>query len=158
MASCGKFVEKSYDVMTQLISILDVCTDIIVCVEFYQKDRHIFFALSLSILLLALVAYSGAFASKFSSDYQMHLKLGLFVSVLPISPCLPFLMFHAADKPNGFISSWMEDHWCFDVIFNRSHTSENASRFKQFFESKVDKHLGFILESLVEGTICPVHL
>merc|ERR1712176_1150824 len=31
------------------------------------------------------------------------------------------------------------------------NTSKKASKFKQFFEEKIEKHLGFILESLIEA-------
>ena len=59
-----------YDLLAQLISILDVVTDLIVCVGFYQKDRMTFFGLSLTILILALLSYDGLFVYQFSAEHH----------------------------------------------------------------------------------------
>eukprot|EP01084_Bolivina_argentea_P123645 219121_1 len=143
-------VGKIYDIFAQSISILDVTTDIIVCIEFYQYGRKTFFIISLCILILALFGYIMAFINKFSDEYLMRKQLGLFLTLIPISPFIPFI-FYYVDDDTSFIASFLENHWCYSISFYGSSASNNASRFKQFFESKVDKHLGFILESLVEA-------
>ena len=50
-----------YDILTILISIADVTTDIIVLIGFYNSDRMTFFTISLIILILAQCSYSMAF-------------------------------------------------------------------------------------------------
>ena len=63
-----KCLNMSYDLLTILISIADVATDIIVLIDFYNKDRMVFFGISLAILILAQCAYSIAFAMRYSSN------------------------------------------------------------------------------------------
>ena len=46
-----------YDTLTGCISILDVVTDVLVMIEFYKKDRFIFFIASLIILIIAQLSY-----------------------------------------------------------------------------------------------------
>ena len=44
---------KCYDLLAQTISVLDFATDVIVCIQYYQSDRMVFFGISISILILA---------------------------------------------------------------------------------------------------------
>eukprot|EP01083_Nonionella_stella_P150455 479296_1 len=104
LAACLTF---SYDVLGHVISVLDVTTDIIVCIGFYQKDRMVFFAISFTIL--------------YSKE----------------TPLSKFLVKHCC----GFNIEMDPDHG----------TSLRASKLRQFMESKVEKHFGFILEALVEA-------
>ena len=52
-SKCIFCLGKCYDILAQSISILDVATDVWVCVAFYNADRMVFFGISLSILILA---------------------------------------------------------------------------------------------------------
>ena len=61
-----KCCNMSYDLLTILISIADVTTDIIVLIDFYNKDRMVFFGISLAILILAQCSYSIACAVRYS--------------------------------------------------------------------------------------------
>ena len=156
----GGCIGTCYDIIAQSISVLDVTTDIWVCVTFYLDGRRTFFAISLGILLLALISYTAAFVKFFEYDDGRPIgrrsdrtkkRIKLFFLALPFSPLLPFAFFHAK-----------KSEACFSRVFGRcgisvkSHiydsASKSASKFKQFFEKKIEKHFGFILESLVEGT------
>ena len=59
---CGNIV---YDILTIFISIADVATDIWVAIDFYNKDRIVFFWISVSILILAQCSYSIAFSLRY---------------------------------------------------------------------------------------------
>ena len=59
-----KVCNVGYDLLTILVSIADVVTDVIVLIDFYNKDRMIFFGISLAILILAQCAYTMAFSIK----------------------------------------------------------------------------------------------
>eukprot|EP01084_Bolivina_argentea_P310325 536961_1 len=142
---------KLYDILAQVISILDVTTDIIVCIEFYQNDRMIFFNISLTILCLALIAYDIAFIQQFSCESNCFKQIGLFLTLIPISPLIPLIFYYAGYDSTKF-GNLIENYYCFNIYFERQSTdNESASKFKQFYENKVSKHLGFILESLVEA-------
>eukprot|EP01083_Nonionella_stella_P150456 479297_1 len=149
LAACLTF---SYDVLGHVISVLDVTTDIIVCIGFYQKDRMVFFAISFTILCLVLIAYDIAFVVRFSTDKNNGGRLALFACLLLISPFLPFV-FYFTDSKETPLSKFLVKHCCgFNIEMDPDHgTSLRASKLRQFMESKVEKHFGFILEALVEA-------
>ena len=60
---CGNTI---YDILTILISIADVATDIWVAVDFYNKDRIIFFWISITIFIIAHFGYAITFAIEFA--------------------------------------------------------------------------------------------
>ena len=141
-----------YDVLTQVISVLDVTTDIWVCISFHLDGRKTFFVISLTILSLAMISYAAAFTTYFHGNQDCNNRFHLFFLALPFAPILPFA-FHYPDQAEGFFSRI----FCLCLISVKSSiddsSSSEASKFKQFFEEKVEKHMGFILESLIEG-IC----
>ena len=157
-SKCGnKCFGYSYDILAQVISILDVVTDIIVCVQYYQKDRMVFFWISFIILMLALIAYDVAFMINFCDEDKISRKIALFLVMLPLSPFVPFLFYFTTDKKSKF-SLIFKNICCFDIwIDNRSSVSNDVSKLRQFMEKKIKKHLGFIVEALVEG-IYHIHL
>lgn len=138
-----------YDVLAQVISILDVVTDIIVCVQYYQKDRMVFFGISITILLLALIAYDFVFMINLSEERKLG-RLWLFLTMLPISPLIPFILYFTANSGSK-AAIWFKDMCCFKIRLKIRHTSKDKSKLRQFMENKMRKHLGFIVEALVEG-------
>ena len=62
-----KICNAGYDILTILISIADVATDVWVLIDFYNKDRMVFFGISFAILILAQCSYSIAFALRYLS-------------------------------------------------------------------------------------------
>eukprot|EP01083_Nonionella_stella_P066300 174453_1 len=146
----GQCVGRLYDILAQVISILDVTTDIMVCYQFYVQDRMIFFGISLAILILALMSYSVLFVYTFSTEYRFCRELALFMVLLPVSPLIPFV-FYYSDQPDSRLPTFLKENCCFTLSFHGVSHSKNASKFKQFFESKIQRHAGFIIESLVEA-------
>ena len=146
-----------YDVLTQVISVLDVTTDIWVCISFHLNGRKTFFIISLTILSLAMVSYTSAFAKYFCDDTwtpyprnPVRDRILLFLLALPFSPILPFA-FHYPEKAEYLFGNLFG--LCGVTVKSNINDSSSAtaSKFKQFFEEKIQKHLGFILESLIEG-------
>ena len=151
------FCGAIYDLLAQLISILDVVTDLIVCVGFYLDDRMVFFGLSLTILILALVSYDALFVYLYSGEHKFHRDCLLFAAMFPISPFIPFIFFYAESK-DSCLSILLEKLCCLKLKFDSRSTSDGASKLKQFFETKIVKHAGFIIESLVEGLIISLNV
>ena len=141
-----------YDLLAQIISILDVVTDVIVCVGFYQNGRMIFFGLSLTILILALVSYDGLFVYLYCNESSFTVHCLMFAAMFPISPFIPFIFFYAEDKDSCLSKLLQRFCCCFLLKFEPRTTTDEASKLKQFFETKIMKHAGFIIESLVEGS------
>eukprot|EP01084_Bolivina_argentea_P227906 384993_1 len=140
-----------YDILAQVISILDVTTDVIVCIQYYQNDRMIFFGISLAILCLACIAYDITFTGTYCDETKICKKIAFFLVVLPISPFVPFLMFFTSD-PTSALSKYLNNQCCFNMYFgDRVSTDENSSKLRQFMEAKIMKHIGFIVEAFVEA-------
>merc|ERR1719295_1794171 len=142
-------VSRSYDLLAQIINILDVVTDLIVCIEFYHKDRMVFFGISVSILSLAHIAYVMAFMIKYSREEYCGI-LVLFLALLPISPFIPFIMFFA-DHKNSCLAPFLESCCCFNISLNSEYIPDDASKLRKFMEEKIEAHAGFIIEALVEA-------
>ena len=62
----------SYDVLTIIISMADVATDIVVLVDFYNKERTAFFGISLAILIMAQCSYSIGCAARYCHVQRVH--------------------------------------------------------------------------------------
>ena len=146
---CTSFLTKFYDVLGQVISILDVTTDVMVCIGFYQKDRMVFFGISLTILILACIAYDITFVARFSREKPAG-DFGLFCVLLPISPLIPFILYFT-DTNERPLSKFLETNCCFKVRMDTAYIPADASKLRKFMEEKLAKHAGFIIEALVEG-------
>eukprot|EP01084_Bolivina_argentea_P146830 256999_1 len=94
---------KLYDILAETISILDVTTDVIVCIQFYQAGRMVFFGISLTILCLALIAYDVTFILMFANDSAQK-KLALFFILLPFTPFLPFIFYYTYQGEDTHLS------------------------------------------------------
>ena len=146
---CTSFLTKLYDILGQVISILDVTTDVMVCIGFYQNDRMVFFGISLAILLLANIAYDITFVARFSRETAAG-SFGLFLVLLPISPLIPFILYFT-DTNERPLSEFLEENCCFTIQMDTAYIPADASKLRKFMEEKLAKHSGFIIEALVEG-------
>eukprot|EP01084_Bolivina_argentea_P064369 117405_1 len=80
--ACGamttaKILAYVYDIFTAIVSLLDVITDIIVLVEFYILGRMPFFYASLTILIIAQLAYCIAFWCKLKKSIDSYVIAGI---------------------------------------------------------------------------------
>ena len=141
----------SYDVLTILISIADVTTDIWVIYNYKIQNRNTFFIISLIIMILAQLSYSVAFAVRFLSDAweSMCKKLTIyFLLVLPLSPIMSFIFFILSFEGNWItrLFKWFG----FEDDFDGS-AYENQPPIIVWIEKKMRKHMGFIMEALIEA-------
>ena len=144
--------DATYDILTIVISIADVVTDIIVLISFYEKGRSTFFALSLAILILAQCSYSMAFALRFSTIDEWHpcLACCAFCVCLPCGPLIAFCIFLASQEADVSCCMDVIDWFGLDRqgLFRARDTDGAMARW---IRSKLDKHLGFILEAAIEA-------
>ena len=133
---CFLFVlNYSYDVLTILISIADVTTDIWVIYNYKQQNKVTFFIISLTIMILTQLSYSIAFALRFLDDQWTPMSKKLLVYVLftlPLSPFMPFIFFGSQDE-----------------ISHETYIHEPP--IVVWIENKWRKHMGFIMEALIEA-------
>eukprot|EP01083_Nonionella_stella_P235939 829138_1 len=131
----------SYDILTIIVSIADVTTDIIVLIDFYEKERMTFFTISLVVLIMAQCSYSIAFSVRFDTVDEIGFCLAccLFCCMLPFGSFVAFCIYIA-------------DEDCLDIGGNSMFTiSVRDSDLTKWIKRKLNKHIGFILEALIEA-------
>eukprot|EP01084_Bolivina_argentea_P064368 117404_1 len=137
--ACGamttaKILAYVYDIFTAIVSLLDVITDIIVLVEFYILGRMPFFYASLTILIIAQLAYCIAFWWKFKKSFDSYAigSIG-FCCMLPFAPILSFAFFFTENDNtrlskylHGLFSSFKCQLTVFDCCKNTNNNNNNS--------------------------------
>ena len=147
LASC-------YDVIAIFISIADVTTDVIVIYDFKVANRMAFFAIALTIMLVAQLAYAIVFVSRFTSEEGIE-KHGrkryiiLLIIVLPLSPFLSFFFYWLSIPDNSLIK--LLNHYEFEDEWIDNISTDNGSFIIDWIAKKFLKHLGFIMEAFLEA-------
>ena len=166
----AKALASVYDIFTALISLLDVITDIMVLVEFFILERMAFFYASLTILIVAQFAYCIVFWWKFKKSFSTYALASLgFCCMLPFAPILSFAFFFTENDNtrlskclHGLYSSFSCNLSLFQCCLasddnNNTTTNANNNRsqemeeLRQWVKEKLMKHIGFIIEALIEG-------
>ena len=119
-------------------------------IGFFEAERWAFFGLSLSIIVLALSSYTLAFVLRYVEPHSLCELIGAFLTILPLSPFCPFF-FYFADKRSSLWVKLLEQCCWFAVWVDDMSASESKSKLRKFMMDKIAKHMGFILEALVEG-------
>ena len=110
MAS-NKCIDVLYDVLTVVISIADIVTDVIVCVSFYTNQRITFFAISVTILIIAQLAYAVLFIWRFNAESKhRHIcsLMLLFLCLLPFGTLVSFIVYLTDDPDSSFSQKFAE--------------------------------------------------
>eukprot|EP01084_Bolivina_argentea_P013195 24738_1 len=147
---CEQFINIFFDIFAALVSISDIVTDVIVTYQFYQHNRTVFFGLSLSFIILAQLSYIFAFIIQNGDEtkpFRIFL-MGLFL--LPFSPIISFI-FYLTEDPHSFTSYLLQTYFPFEVNFKTTRINAKKSKLRQWMKKKLRKHLGFIMESLIEA-------
>eukprot|EP01084_Bolivina_argentea_P266553 452126_1 len=154
-----------YDIITALVSILDVITDIIVLIQFYISDKMIFFYISLIILLIAQLAYIIAFLWRMFDALEgspINMVIAFFC-LLPFAPFLSFVFYFTGDDESPlyeFFYEFFDYLRCKNVCCNNRNNTlktnnnnidEDMEAFREWIFDKLMKHIGFVIESLIEA-------
>ena len=146
-----------YDLLTILISIADVTTDVWVIYKFYIDKRQTFFIIALIVMIVAQLSYAFAFVFRFQPrwsrsylDEKIRVFL-MFCTILPLTPIMSFLFYWCEiNDENVFIQ-------CIDKIFHIEDElyinadDPNQPKILIWIKKKARKHMGFILEAMVEA-------
>lgn len=152
-----KLIGLIFDIIALIVSALDLTTDIVILVTWYYQGRMIFFGISLSILILAQCSYVTLFyynhGSTANNEHAFcHSALSL-LCTLPFSPILSFIFFFVADKDSCL--RIVIDNFClcfnFDWSTAGSGDSPHLTPVQNYLERKLYKHLGFLLEAMIEA-------
>ena len=167
----AKALASVYDIFTALVSLLDVITDIMVLVEFYILGRMAFFYASLTILIVAQFAYCIVFWWKFRRSFSTYALGSLgFCCMIPFAPILSFAFFFTEHDDtrlfkclDGLYSSFScklslfqcclasDDNNNAQPRTRNNNRSPEMEELRQWVKNKLMKHIGFIIEALIEG-------
>eukprot|EP01083_Nonionella_stella_P156659 507573_1 len=144
----------TYDLLTIIISIADVATDVIVLIDFYNKERMTFFTISLIILILAQCSYAMACAVRFDTidNWKAHNSCLAFCCLLPFGTLVAFMMYFASDDTGcDWFSNFIEYDLGLTCNSSAFAVRQRDSNMVKWIKKKLDKHLGFILEAAIEA-------
>ena len=134
-----------------------MATDIIVLIDFYEKDRMIFFGISLAILILAQCSYSIACSLRFDTvmDWDAWKAALLFCCLLPFGSFVAFFMYMASGDGDEAKFKWFKRFidnigLSTDTPYLFQNDNDDSDLIK-WIKTKLDKHLGFILEAAIEA-------
>eukprot|EP01084_Bolivina_argentea_P204295 348860_1 len=139
-----------YDVLTILISVADVITDIIVLVGFYMKGRMTFFTISLIILILAQCSYPIAFHLNFETWHNWHwIKTSLiFCCLLPFGTFVACFTYFGNQEDSIFHNLFKYFELSTGAWISASESDSNLTKW---IKKKYNKHMIFILEACIEA-------
>ena len=139
-----------YDVINIIITVLDLITDILVMIEFYNAGRMAFFILALIFVLVANICYTMAFIIKFADSSRAPNPCVLFCCLLPISPFMPYILY-CASLPDNFCSKEIFPQFGFTKDEAGDKCWDNEISYQEWAEAKFKTNMGFIIEGLIQS-------
>ena len=154
---------KSYDLITILISVADVTTDIWVIYNFRIAKRDTFFIIALIVMILAQLSYAVAFMLRFRVseynnyrtrthrldwDQRVRKRVQLFFLILPFTPVISFIFYWCTQYPDNCLMSYLKENFNIQDDY-AMNVNPNQARIVVWVEEKLNKHIGFILEGNV---------
>ena len=146
-----KQFDKVFDTLAGVVSLLDLITDIIILIGWYQQHRLIFFYISLGILLFAQLAYVVVFYFNHGDKDDILHSLVSIICTLPFAPFLSFIFYFVSDndsKLRTFIDKYL---LCFNFDWDGHSSSADLSPRQNWLEEKLFKHIGFLIEAIFEA-------
>ena len=146
-AAIYRNLNKFYDVITALLSVVDLATDVLVMIEYYNKGYTTFFNMSLIVILFAQASYSVAFVLR---TWPKHAdccdQAWVFIASLPFAPILSFVMYFMAKYE--WFRDCIEQCCCKEINFEEPESKQHVTELQAWMEEKIYKHIGFILGML----------
>ena len=153
MKSCiSTSLTTSYDLLTILISIADVTTDVWVIYNYKIQNRQVFFDLSLAVMILAQLSYAIAFVMRFENDMceKPCKHIALFCVILPMTPFMSFIFYWLSFDNNILINTIK--HFGFrDEFSSANNIHKKQAPIIIWIKKKMLKHMGFIMEAVFEA-------
>ena len=144
----NKCLNILYDMVTIIISIADISTDIIVLISFYIDGRTTFFVISLIILIISQLCYAVAFIWRYDihHDDNIFVIVLIFCCILPIGWIVSF-MFYFTDDKNSFCSKqfdkYSRQNWYNDSLKD-DMLSKSQSKMTRWIIKKLSRHIGMV--------------
>lgn len=146
--SFAKTLDIIWDIITAVISITDVVTDLLVANEFYQDGKMTEFTIAVAIFILAQLSYAFLFAGTWAKEFTNCGKFCVFLLALPLGQFVP-------------IFAWLESfhfEWLDNFIRKMSlkptdkvGTDGDDDTLWAYIQAKYQAHAGFLAEAFMEA-------
>ena len=147
----------SYDLLTILISIADVTTDVWVIYKFYIDKRETFFLIALIIMIVAQLSYAIAFVFRFQPRWSMlHTNteirgIVMFCTILPLTPIMSFIFYWCEINDKNWFIKFLDKMFYIEDELHLDADNIDQPKILLWIKKKARKHMGFILEAMVEA-------
>ena len=157
----------TFDILTILISLADVVTDIIVLYQWHSDGHFTYFWISLGILSAANLSYYILFVRRLwdVNNNLLAFCCNIFI-VLPLSPLIPYCIYfyespHFCSRFTDFVNKIVFEYTTYPSATGLPPELLRALQqmddvhfdlmFKKLVRHKLDCHIGFILETFLES-------
>ena len=150
---CGQTtLELAFDILSGLISLVDLTTDVIILLSWYFQGRMTFFWVSASILFMAQCSYLALFYSCHGNTRLSALRQCVsFVCTVPFAPVLSFV-FHFVSYRDSKLRVLIDTYMCcFNFDWHDEFSAGPPESSRQWLKRLCFKHAGFLLEAAVEA-------
>eukprot|EP01083_Nonionella_stella_P049924 132958_1 len=148
------FCDYFYDTLSGVMSVLDVLTDVMILIYYYESKKEIFFMLSLSILVLSQLSYASLFLIRFASHLSLRNKVMTFILVLPFCPFMSYILYWASLR-NNKLSRLLQciGLQCseYEPPSEKQAEKLGITKLQEYFAEKLVNHTGFVLQALCES-------
>eukprot|EP01084_Bolivina_argentea_P291783 501516_1 len=126
-----------------VLTLLDIVTDVVMLVLWYNEDRMIFFGISISILIVAQMSY--VLLLNLIHNFDNILSPNI-IYTLPFAPILPFMFYFLAE--DSYLCKFIDDHIkC--VHFDWAGSVEEVQN--NWLEERSYKNWGYLFEGIFES-------
>eukprot|EP01084_Bolivina_argentea_P121139 214717_1 len=141
-----------FDLFGALISLIDLVTDVIILITWYNENKMTFFWISFSILIMAQLTYLLTFHCMHAARHNIPYAILSFIFTIPFAPCLAFIFYFVSDE-DSYLRQFIDNKSviCFNFDWHKNEINVDANRKQQYLENIFYKHIGFILEAVVEA-------
>ena len=94
----AQICDMFYDLFTLVLSVLDVVTDVLIAIQYYNDGEMVFFGLCLGIFAIASIAYTVLFLMMYADPWKDWQIAILFFVILPVSPLVPIFIWITSFK------------------------------------------------------------
>ena len=146
-----------YDILTILISVADVTTDVWVIYNFKIAKRNTFFIIALIVMLFAQFSYAMAFMLRFKvttiKKSSCRYRLTVFLLILPLTPFMSFIFYWCTEFPQNCFIKFLEKYFDIEdrIDIQDGSSATNEAKLMIWIKKKATKHMGFILEAMIEA-------
>lgn len=129
-------LDWTYDIVSALLCICDMCTDYYVTYQFLVTDHTNFFWCSVGILCTSQLVYTLTFLITLGDGLDPCLQFVFFICLLPLSPFLSVIM-------------WLS--WIGVCKFGLQGKVRDKQSLASWLIDKSEAHLGFVIEAFWEA-------